>query len=94
MPARFLDRVCDLGGPLDFPALLDALVTDTDGGGALLAIGNIHGQGEILLERMRDLPVATAPGLPYEVQPVARATTPRQPARRGRAWRSGQLEHA
>ena len=54
MPAELADRVVDLGGPLDFPALLDALVTDADGGATLIAIGNIHGQGEVLLERLDD----------------------------------------
>jgi len=50
--------VIDLGGPLDFTAVLDAAVTDANGGAAVVAMGNIHGQGEVLLERMRSLPAA------------------------------------
>jgi poly-gamma-glutamate synthase PgsB/CapB len=60
VPAKLADRVIDLGGPLDFTALLDAAVTDATGGAAVVAMGNIHGQGEVLLERMRSLPVAAA----------------------------------
>jgi len=56
VPAQLADRVIDLGGPLDFTALIDAAVIDTNGDAAMLAIGNIHGQGEVLLERMHSLP--------------------------------------
>src|SRR3954454_200453 len=66
VPAQLADRVIDLGGPLDFTALIDAAVIDTNGDAAMLAIGNIHGQGEVLLERMHSLPTAgphhAAPG--------------------------------
>ncbi|HWM59605.1 MAG TPA: poly-gamma-glutamate synthase PgsB [Pseudonocardia sp.] len=93
VPARLVDRVCDIGGSLNFPALLDALVTDANGCGALVAIGNIHGQGEVLLGRMHDLPTAMPPSIPQRVPPVACATTAHQPAQLDRAWRSGSLGH-
>ena len=78
VPAQLVDRVCDLGGSLDFPALLDALATDANGDGSLVAIGSIHGQGEVLLERLRDL------------QPGPGAPTQRQPAQRDHVWRLGR----
>ncbi len=64
VPAELADRVVDLGGPLDFTALLDALVTDTNGDATLIAIGNIHGQGEVLLDRLHELPTAAGPHHP------------------------------
>ena len=57
VPRELADRVVDLGGALDLPALLDAVVIGADGIGSVVAVGNIHGQGEVLLERMRALPV-------------------------------------
>lgn len=92
VPASLTARVCDIGGALDFRALLDALVTDADGGAAVVAIGNIHGQGEVLLERMRQLPNATPPGIPVLAQ--ARSAGNRTPARRDRARRFGSRGHA
>jgi poly-gamma-glutamate synthase PgsB/CapB len=86
VPARLVDRVCDLGGPLDFPALLDALVTDADGGGSLVAIGSIHGQGEVLLERLCELPLAVPP----DVQPVPHGPIRHLPAPRDRTRRFGR----
>ena len=60
VPAELADRVVDLGGTLDFAALLDALVTDPTGGASVVAVGNIHGQGEVLLDRLHELPTAVA----------------------------------
>jgi gamma-polyglutamate synthase len=58
VPRELADRVVDIGGALDLPALLDAVVIGADGTGSVVAVGNIHGQGEVLLERLRALPVA------------------------------------
>jgi gamma-polyglutamate synthase len=58
VPHELTDRVIDLGGALDVDALLDALITDRDRRASLVAVGNIHGQGEVLLEQMRRLPSA------------------------------------
>ncbi|MER7968874.1 poly-gamma-glutamate synthase PgsB [Streptomyces sp. NPDC096080] len=57
IPAEFRSRAVDLGGdrrdPEEFMArLLDMLGPDS----SLVAIGNIHGQGEILLEHLAELP--------------------------------------
>jgi gamma-polyglutamate synthase len=57
MPAEWRSRVVDLGGerrePEEFMAeLLGHLGPDS----SLVAIGNIHGQGELLLEKLAELP--------------------------------------
>ncbi|MFJ8005596.1 poly-gamma-glutamate synthase PgsB [Streptomyces fagopyri] len=57
IPAEFRSRAVDLGGdkrdPEEFMALLlEQLGPDS----SLVAIGNIHGQGEILLEHLAELP--------------------------------------
>jgi gamma-polyglutamate synthase len=56
VPRDLADRVVDLGGALDLDALLDALVIGPDGVGSVVAVGNIHGQGEVLLSRIAALP--------------------------------------
>ncbi|MFP5019306.1 poly-gamma-glutamate synthase PgsB [Pseudonocardia phyllosphaerae] len=75
VPADLADRVVDLGGPLQFEALLDALVTDDDNAASLVAVGNIHGQGEALLDRLRALPTA-----PARARRRIPAPAPRSPA--------------
>ncbi|QHA07414.1 poly-gamma-glutamate synthase PgsB [Streptomyces broussonetiae] len=57
IPAEFRSRAVDLGGdkrdPEEFMArMLDMLGPDS----SMVAIGNIHGQGEILLEHLAELP--------------------------------------
>ncbi|KUN04856.1 poly-gamma-glutamate synthase PgsB [Streptomyces yokosukanensis] len=57
IPAEFRSRAVDLGGdkrdPEEFMAkMLEALGPDS----SMVAIGNIHGQGEILLEHLAELP--------------------------------------
>ncbi|MFG2138462.1 poly-gamma-glutamate synthase PgsB [Streptomyces sp. NPDC048650] len=57
IPAAYRDRAVDLGGdrrdPEEFMAqLLDRLGADS----SLVAVGNIHGQGEVLLEHLAELP--------------------------------------
>ena len=86
VPAELTDRVVDLGDSLDFTALLDALVTDADGGATLIAIGNIHGQGEILLDRLHELPIAPARTTPQPVAPIGRATIARRLAQHHFEW--------
>ena len=61
IPDHLADRVIDLGGKLPFAALLDHLVTDRAGAASVVAVGNIHGQGEALLDAMSALPVAPEP---------------------------------
>ncbi len=65
VPPQLADRVVDLGGPLQFDALLDALAFGPDGRASLVAVGNIHGQGEVLLSNLAALPAA---------RPAARGT--------------------
>jgi poly-gamma-glutamate synthase PgsB/CapB len=86
VPTELADRVVDLGGSLDFPALLHALVTDADGAATLIAIGNIHGQGEILLDRLHELPTAPARTSPEPVSPIDRATIARRLAQHHFEW--------
>jgi poly-gamma-glutamate synthase PgsB/CapB len=71
VPGNFTGRVVDLGGPLNFDALVDCLVTDAKGAGSLVAVGNIHGQGEVLLEKLASCPAAS----------VGRGDSPRVPDR-------------
>jgi poly-gamma-glutamate synthase PgsB/CapB len=61
IPDHLADRVVDLGGKLPFAALLDHLVTDRAGCASVVAVGNIHGQGEALLDAMSALPFAPEP---------------------------------
>jgi poly-gamma-glutamate synthase PgsB/CapB len=61
VPEHLADRVVDLGGKLSFAALLENLVTDRAGAASLIAVGNIHGQGEVLLDALRALPLAPEP---------------------------------
>lgn len=61
IPDHLADRVVDLGGKLPFAALLDHLVTDRAGSASVVAVGNIHGQGEALLDAMSAVPTAPEP---------------------------------
>jgi hypothetical protein len=75
VPADLADRVANLGGALEFNALLDSMSYGDDLAASLVAVGNIHGQGEVLLDRIRALPTA-APA-----PPIARPRRhPRRPA--------------
>ncbi|MFF3462256.1 poly-gamma-glutamate synthase PgsB [Streptomyces sp. NPDC002619] len=72
IPAEFRSRAVDLGGdkrdPEEFMArLLELLGPDS----SLVAIGNIHGQGEILLEHLAELPPDDSAAEP--VAPPSRA---------------------
>jgi poly-gamma-glutamate synthase PgsB/CapB len=55
IPSAWRPRVVDLGGRRSAPELLDALVAGIDGQASLAAIGNIHGQGEVLLAQLETL---------------------------------------
>jgi poly-gamma-glutamate synthase PgsB/CapB len=86
VPAELANQVIDLGGTLDFAALLDALVTDANGGATLVAIGNIHGQGEVLLDRLYDLPTTAARTTPHRVSAIDRVTIARRLAQHHFDW--------
>ncbi|MFF2382728.1 poly-gamma-glutamate synthase PgsB [Streptomyces sp. NPDC058108] len=76
IPAEFRSRAVDLGGdkrdPQEFMALLlEQLGPDS----SLVAIGNIHGQGEILLEHLAELPPDDSPDEAMDAAPAGRAET-------------------
>ncbi|MFE9096026.1 poly-gamma-glutamate synthase PgsB [Streptomyces sp. NPDC007264] len=67
IPAEWRDRAVDLGGERRsaeefMPALFDRLPADS----SLVAIGNIHGQGEELLEYLAELPADETPAAASE----------------------------
>ncbi|MEU5537401.1 poly-gamma-glutamate synthase PgsB [Streptomyces sp. NPDC020362] len=77
IPAEFRSRAVDLGGdrrdPEEFMAkLLDQLGPDS----SLVAIGNIHGQGEILLEHLAELPPDDSADEPVATAPPGHGTAP------------------
>jgi poly-gamma-glutamate synthase PgsB/CapB len=62
IPAGWQDRVVDLGGRISGDELLRGVLDTIDGQASLLAVGNIHGQGEVLIHRLESLErVAPAP---------------------------------
>jgi gamma-polyglutamate synthase len=54
-------RVVDLGGNRSPEEILETLLAQSGPDASLVAIGNIHGQGELLLEQLAKLPVARRP---------------------------------
>ncbi|MEU9480880.1 poly-gamma-glutamate synthase PgsB [Streptomyces sp. NPDC048191] len=73
IPAEFRSRAVDLGGdkrdPEEFMAkMLDMLGPDS----SMVAIGNIHGQGEILLEHLAELPADESTDEPAPAAPAGR----------------------
>ena len=59
IPGPWLDRVVDLGGSRPPRELLRGIVDGIGRQASLIAIGNIHGQGELLIEELAKLePVA------------------------------------
>jgi hypothetical protein len=59
IPQKWHDTIVDLGGTRDASELVDEIVRGIDGEASLVAVGNIHGQGELLLEQLGTLPAAT-----------------------------------
>lgn len=58
IPAGFTGRVVDLGGDRRDPEeLTAAILAELGPASSLVAIGNIHGQGELFLECLAELPV-------------------------------------
>jgi poly-gamma-glutamate synthase PgsB/CapB len=56
IPAAWQSRVVDLGGRRSGPELMTGIVGNIRGTASLLAVGNIHGQGEILLAELSTVP--------------------------------------
>jgi poly-gamma-glutamate synthase PgsB/CapB len=76
IPAEFRSRAVDLGGdrrdPEEFMArMLEMLGPDS----SMVAIGNIHGQGEILLEHLAELPPDESDDEPGTTAPAGRTAT-------------------
>ncbi|MEV0923694.1 poly-gamma-glutamate synthase PgsB, partial [Streptomyces spongiicola] len=81
IPAEWRDRAVDLGGERrSADEFMPALLERMSDGSSLVAIGNIHGQGEELLEYLAELPADESESGADEVrQPAAAAAS--QPAR-------------
>jgi poly-gamma-glutamate synthase PgsB/CapB len=64
IPAGYQDRVVDLGGRHSGRELVTGIMGHVRGSASLLAIGNIHGQGEVLLHELSllDKPAGTRTG--------------------------------
>ncbi|MBM7814665.1 poly-gamma-glutamate synthase PgsB [Saccharothrix algeriensis] len=73
---QWRDRVTDLGGARGPQELLDAILAEVDSTASLVAIGNIHGQGEVLLEAIEHLPEPPAEQAAGDERPDARPARP------------------
>ncbi|KAA9165532.1 poly-gamma-glutamate synthase PgsB [Amycolatopsis acidicola] len=89
--ASHADRVRDIGGKRAPEEILAAITDGTTGPVSLVAIGNIHGQGELLLEHLADSellpakPAGRPPNLvPLADQPTLRFRRQAPPPRRQR----------
>jgi gamma-polyglutamate synthase len=56
VPAELQDRVVDLGGKLPPNRLLEGVLEATPHDSSIVAVGNIHGQGEVLIHELAGLP--------------------------------------
>ncbi|MBM0256551.1 poly-gamma-glutamate synthase PgsB [Micromonospora sp. 4G55] len=56
VPAELQDRVVDLGGKPDPDSLLQGVSAATPDDSSIVAVGNIHGQGEVLVHQLATLP--------------------------------------
>ena len=69
VPPLWRDRVVDLGGARSADALLRGVVGGVAGSASLVAIGNLHGQGEVLLDALQALPATPPPLSPWQERP-------------------------
>jgi gamma-polyglutamate synthase len=85
IPAEWQHAVVDLGGSRGPAELLGGILGAVRGPVSLVAIGNIHGQGELLLEELDTFPAApaTAAPAPRRVPVPAGAWPPPRPRGRG-----------
>ncbi|MBQ0894089.1 poly-gamma-glutamate synthase PgsB [Micromonospora sp. U56] len=56
VPGDLQDRVVDLGGKPDPDSLLQGVTAATPDDSSIVAVGNIHGQGEVLVHQLATLP--------------------------------------
>ncbi|MGW7439587.1 poly-gamma-glutamate synthase PgsB [Streptomyces sp. NPDC054849] len=85
IPAEWRDRAVDLGGDhRDGDEFMQELLGHLGPSSSLVAIGNIHGQGEVLLEHLAELPADDADDsedwdqVPHE-EPTGQFTRPLDP---------------
>ncbi|MER6468590.1 poly-gamma-glutamate synthase PgsB [Streptomyces collinus] len=78
MPAGYRSRAVDLGGDRRDPEeFMRLLLGELGPDSSLVAIGNIHGQGEHLLEHLAELPADDSEDAPEDgAAPVRRGTEP------------------
>jgi len=58
IPGEFASLAVDLGGRRSGAELLDGLLAAAGPGASVVAVGNIHGQGEMLLDELEKLGAA------------------------------------
>lgn len=56
VPSELQDRVVDIGGKLAPDRLLEGVMAETPADSSIVAVGNIHGQGEVLIHKLAELP--------------------------------------
>ncbi|MFD4764834.1 poly-gamma-glutamate synthase PgsB [Streptomyces niveus] len=72
IPAEWRSRAVDLGGDKRDPEeFMRELLAQLGADSSLVAIGNIHGQGELLLEQLAELPADETPDPDLDVVPAA-----------------------
>ncbi|MEV4996821.1 poly-gamma-glutamate synthase PgsB [Streptomyces niveus] len=72
IPAEWRSRAVDLGGDKRDPEeFMRELLSQLGADSSLVAIGNIHGQGELLLEHLAELPADETPDPDLDVVPAA-----------------------
>nr|WP_225954996.1 poly-gamma-glutamate synthase PgsB [Kibdelosporangium phytohabitans] len=79
IPADWTGDVVDLGGRRESAKLLAGVLDGMKGTASLVTIGNIHGQGEVLLDQLADLPPE-----PTEPAEQAGSAEPGKPTGQGR----------
>ncbi|WP_406725989.1 poly-gamma-glutamate synthase PgsB [Streptomyces sp. GD-15H] len=78
IPAEWRDRAVDLGGDRrDAHEFMPELLGRMSDGSSLVAIGNIHGQGEELLEYLAELPADETPDAEQPADPGQPSATER-----------------
>jgi gamma-polyglutamate synthase len=79
IPERWHHAILDLGGSRSATELVDGIVSGIGDQASLITVGNIHGQGELLLEQLDTLPAAPAAAarLPREREQAAPTPHPR-----------------
>jgi poly-gamma-glutamate synthase PgsB/CapB len=87
VPKQLRDRVVDLGGRLAPHRLVEGLLAASSDGASVVAVGNIHGQGEVLIHELAELPSWIPDADHHEAESMLRTPTvppPRRPGRRSR----------